>query len=212
MHAQSEVGHGRQRARAQPRRQPLHAVGAGWPFEEDQRVERWQHRAQRAQRRQVGLGEALALPARVDLLRLTQLLAAPHPHLAAQRCGRLVLNPQLRPQRLCRFPQPAAGAAEGHGIARLERVAEVGEDDARHVVAERREKNLPRALRPPLGVPQPLVQLLVHIVRNIRVLVDLKPRQLKQVQVDSSGGVSIRILPRGPNEETAVREHADVDQ
>eukprot|EP00964_Phaeocystis_antarctica_P051197 scaffold29862_cov51-Phaeocystis_antarctica.AAC.2 len=54
--AESEEGQGRQRARAQPRRQPLHAVGAmhigvtgcvftGWVFDDEQRLERWQHRA-----------------------------------------------------------------------------------------------------------------------------------------------------------------------
>eukprot|EP00964_Phaeocystis_antarctica_P015487 scaffold8570_cov66-Phaeocystis_antarctica.AAC.2 len=37
----AELGHGRQRARAQPLRQPLHAVGAGCWLEEDQRLERW---------------------------------------------------------------------------------------------------------------------------------------------------------------------------
>ena len=84
-------------------------------------------------------------------------------------------------------------------------------DQSSFFTADGAQKNLPRALRPPFSVPQPLVQLLVHVVRNVRILVDLKPRQPKQVQVDSTGGVSIRILPRGPNEEAAVREHADVD-
>eukprot|EP00964_Phaeocystis_antarctica_P117289 scaffold81118_cov62-Phaeocystis_antarctica.AAC.3 len=91
-----EFRQGRQRARAQPRRQPLHAIGAGcasWLLEV-QRLERWQHRAQRAQQRQVGRGKAYIAP--VDMLRLAQLLAAPHPHLAAQRCGRLVTSLQLR--------------------------------------------------------------------------------------------------------------------
>eukprot|EP00964_Phaeocystis_antarctica_P026616 scaffold14992_cov69-Phaeocystis_antarctica.AAC.8 len=32
----------------------------------------------------------------MDELRLTQLLAAPQPHLAAQRCGSLMISPQLR--------------------------------------------------------------------------------------------------------------------
>eukprot|EP00964_Phaeocystis_antarctica_P090161 scaffold57657_cov63-Phaeocystis_antarctica.AAC.4 len=104
-----KVGHGRQRTRAQPLRQPLHAVGAGCWLLEDQLLERWQHRAQRAQQRQVGRGEALLVPG--DLLRLAQLLAAPQPHLAAQRCGRLVISPQLLQQRLRRCPQLVAGAA-----------------------------------------------------------------------------------------------------
>ena len=48
-------GHGRQRARAQPLRQPLHAVwDACWAGEEGQQLERWQHRSQLAQQRQVG--------------------------------------------------------------------------------------------------------------------------------------------------------------
>eukprot|EP00964_Phaeocystis_antarctica_P059522 scaffold35338_cov59-Phaeocystis_antarctica.AAC.8 len=84
----SEPCHGRQCARAQPLRQPLHAVGAGCTpteryaaVDEAQRLERWQHRAQRAQQRQIGGGEAFVLPP--DLLRLAQLLAAPHAHLEA---------------------------------------------------------------------------------------------------------------------------------
>ena len=39
--------------------QPLHAVGAGCWLDEVHLLERWQHRAQRAQRRQVVRGEAL---------------------------------------------------------------------------------------------------------------------------------------------------------
>eukprot|EP00964_Phaeocystis_antarctica_P097291 scaffold63449_cov66-Phaeocystis_antarctica.AAC.2 len=79
--AEKEPGHGWQRARAQPLRQPLHAVGAGCWLAEVQLLERWQHRAQRAQHRQVVRGEARVVPP--DLLRLAQLLAAPQPHLAA---------------------------------------------------------------------------------------------------------------------------------
>ena len=52
---------------------------------------------------QVGRGEALVDPA--DVLRLAQLLAAPHPQLAAQRCGSLVTSPQLLLLRLRRRPQ-----------------------------------------------------------------------------------------------------------
>eukprot|EP00964_Phaeocystis_antarctica_P146537 scaffold112850_cov66-Phaeocystis_antarctica.AAC.1 len=79
--AEFQPGYGRQRARAQPRRQPLHAV--------------------------VGCGEALVPTG--DCLRLAQLLAAPHAQLVAQRCGRLVISPQLRQQRLRRRPQLIAG-------------------------------------------------------------------------------------------------------
>ena len=39
--AETQKDHGRQRARAQPLRQPLHAVGAGCWLEEDERLERW---------------------------------------------------------------------------------------------------------------------------------------------------------------------------
>eukprot|EP00964_Phaeocystis_antarctica_P089994 scaffold57506_cov62-Phaeocystis_antarctica.AAC.7 len=49
--AELQPGHGRQCARAQPLRQPLHAViGAGcvMAFDDAQLLERWQHRAQRA--------------------------------------------------------------------------------------------------------------------------------------------------------------------
>eukprot|EP00964_Phaeocystis_antarctica_P098765 scaffold64733_cov62-Phaeocystis_antarctica.AAC.8 len=43
----TQLGHGRQCARAQPVSQPLHAVGAGCAvgFDEAQLLERWQHRA-----------------------------------------------------------------------------------------------------------------------------------------------------------------------
>ena len=77
-----QVAHGGQAARAQPLRQPLHAVGAGCWLEEAQRLERWQHRAQRAQQRQVVRGEAFAMTSGGHL-RLAQLLAAPQPRLAA---------------------------------------------------------------------------------------------------------------------------------
>jgi hypothetical protein len=87
------------------------SFGAGCWLDEDQPLERWQHRAQRAQQRQVhevGRGEALVDPA--DVLRLAQLLAAPHPQLAAQRCGSLVISPQLLLLRLRRRPQLVAFA------------------------------------------------------------------------------------------------------
>eukprot|EP00964_Phaeocystis_antarctica_P149501 scaffold116654_cov60-Phaeocystis_antarctica.AAC.3 len=96
------TGHGRQRTHAQPRRQPLHAIGAGCLLDEGQRLERWQHRTQRAQQRQVVRGEALALPP--DILRLAQLLAAPQPQLEAQCCGSLMIGSQLLQQCLYRRP------------------------------------------------------------------------------------------------------------
>eukprot|EP00964_Phaeocystis_antarctica_P053247 scaffold31252_cov63-Phaeocystis_antarctica.AAC.2 len=125
-----------ERARAQPLRQPPYAVGAGCWLAEDQRLERWQHRAQRAQQPQVGHGEVLAVA--LNLLRLAQLLAAPQPHFAAQRCGRLVISPQLLLQLLRRRPQLMAGAAQGHGEARIEHVAQLGEEDALLVTAQPR--------------------------------------------------------------------------
>eukprot|EP00964_Phaeocystis_antarctica_P053282 scaffold31266_cov60-Phaeocystis_antarctica.AAC.1 len=142
MHAnEMKRGHGRQRARAQPLRQPLHAVGAGCWLDYDQHHERWQHRAQRAQERQVCRGEAFVET--VDLLRLAQLLAAPYAHLEAQRCGRLMISPQLGQQRLRRRPQLFADAAQGHGNARLEHVAQPVEEDARLVTAQLRQRHPP---------------------------------------------------------------------
>jgi hypothetical protein len=41
------------------------------------------------------------------------------PILEAQRCGNLVVTPQLLTLRLCQRPQLAAGGAEGHGDARI---------------------------------------------------------------------------------------------
>eukprot|EP00964_Phaeocystis_antarctica_P025426 scaffold14290_cov63-Phaeocystis_antarctica.AAC.6 len=145
--------------RAQLLRQPLHAVEArcagagcaiaccalaeptqaGCAVAEAQLLERWQHRAQRAKQRQVGRGEALVDP--IAPLRLAQLLAAPHPHLEAQRCGYLILSPQLQQQRLRQLPQLVVGAAQEHGEARLEHVAQLAEDDALLVTAELRERH-----------------------------------------------------------------------
>ena len=59
----------------------------------------------------------------------------------AQRCGRLVISPQLLPRRLRQRPQFVAGAAEGHGDARVEHVAQLAEDDALLVTAQRRERH-----------------------------------------------------------------------
>ena len=72
----------------------------------------------------------------VDLLRLAQLLAAPHAQLAAKRCGRLVVSLQLRQQRLGRRPQPVAGAAKGHGGARVEHVARLLEDELKELIGQ----------------------------------------------------------------------------
>ena len=131
--AEPELGHGRQRARAQPLRQLLHTVGAGCWLVEVQHLDRWQQRAQRAQQLQLLRGETL-LPA-AELLRLAQLLAA-DPQLAAQRCSRLVTSLQLRQQRLRRRPQLVADAAQGHGDARVEHVAQLDEEDGVLVAAE----------------------------------------------------------------------------
>eukprot|EP00964_Phaeocystis_antarctica_P031838 scaffold18009_cov61-Phaeocystis_antarctica.AAC.5 len=81
------------------------------------------------------------------MLRLAQLLAALLAHLVAQRCGRLMISPQLRQQRLRRRPQLIAGTAQGHGSARLKHVAQLDEEDALLVTAQCRERH--RAVRPP---------------------------------------------------------------
>ena len=92
-------------------------------------------RTQFAQQRQVA-GERQVLSAPVDPCRLAQLPAAPHAQLEAQRPRGLVFSLQLLPKRLRRRPQLAAGAAEVHGDARIERVAELEEDDACLVTAQ----------------------------------------------------------------------------
>eukprot|EP00964_Phaeocystis_antarctica_P045064 scaffold25924_cov66-Phaeocystis_antarctica.AAC.5 len=79
--------------------------------------------------------------AHLEQLRLAQLLAAPHAHLAAQCCGSLVISPQLLQQRLRRLPQLVANATQGHGDARIEHVAQLGEDDARLVTAQLRQRH-----------------------------------------------------------------------
>eukprot|EP00964_Phaeocystis_antarctica_P095276 scaffold61782_cov78-Phaeocystis_antarctica.AAC.3 len=136
MHAtDTKPGHGRQRTHAQPLRQPLHAVEL---FGEEHHGERWQHRTQRAQRRQVGCGPHLF---EAYYPRLAQLLAAPHPQLGAQRQGRLMTSPQLLQQRVRRLTQLVADAVEGHGDARIEHVAQLAEDDALLVTAQLRERH-----------------------------------------------------------------------
>ena len=57
---------------------------ARWLADEVQLLERWQHRAQRAQQLQLVRGEVFV----EALLRLAQRLAVPMPQLAAQRFGR----------------------------------------------------------------------------------------------------------------------------
>eukprot|EP00964_Phaeocystis_antarctica_P157822 scaffold128199_cov63-Phaeocystis_antarctica.AAC.3 len=52
-----------------------------------------------------------------------------------------MISPQLLLQRLCRGPQPVTDAAEGQGDARLERVAQPLEDDAKRIVAECEERH-----------------------------------------------------------------------
>eukprot|EP00964_Phaeocystis_antarctica_P128491 scaffold92278_cov62-Phaeocystis_antarctica.AAC.10 len=156
MHAvEIQRGQGRQRARAQPLRQPLHTVGAGctgWAFEEAQHLERRQHRSQLAQQRQVGRREVSGGP--VDLPRLAQPLAAPHPQLEAQRCGRLIISPQLLQQHLRQPPHLAAGAAVAHGDARIEHVAQLAEDDALLVTAQLRQRHRGARARRQLVKPE----------------------------------------------------------
>ena len=63
------------------------------------------------------------------------------PQLAAQRCGRLVASLQLLPRRLRQLPQLVADAGEGHGDARVERVAQLDEEDALLVAAKRGQRH-----------------------------------------------------------------------
>eukprot|EP00964_Phaeocystis_antarctica_P045263 scaffold26044_cov63-Phaeocystis_antarctica.AAC.2 len=53
----------------------------------------------------------------------------------------LVISPQLLQQRLRRRPQLIAGAAQVHGEARLEHVAQLDEDDARLVTTQLRQRH-----------------------------------------------------------------------
>eukprot|EP00964_Phaeocystis_antarctica_P124924 scaffold88567_cov61-Phaeocystis_antarctica.AAC.6 len=73
--------------------------------------------------------------------RSAALLAAPQPQLEAQRCGHLMISPQLRQQRLRRRPQLIAGAAQVHGEARIEHVPQLGEEDALLVTAQLRQRH-----------------------------------------------------------------------
>eukprot|EP00964_Phaeocystis_antarctica_P102368 scaffold67720_cov63-Phaeocystis_antarctica.AAC.3 len=60
----------------------------------------------------------------------------------ASRYCRLVVSLQLLQQRLRRLPQLIAGAAEVYGGARLEHVAQLGEEDALLVTAQREERHV----------------------------------------------------------------------
>ena len=55
-----------------------------------------------------------------------------------------MISPQLLQQRLRQHAQLIAGAAELHGEARLEHVAQLGEEDALLVLAQRRERHRAR--------------------------------------------------------------------
>ena len=58
----------------------------------------------------------------------------------------------LQQRRRQKHPQLAAGAAEDHGEARLERVAQLAEDDAVHVGAQLRQRHRgARAVRAAVG-------------------------------------------------------------
>eukprot|EP00964_Phaeocystis_antarctica_P051196 scaffold29862_cov51-Phaeocystis_antarctica.AAC.1 len=52
-----------------------------------------------------------------------------------------MISPQLLQQRLRQLPQPAAGAAKVHGAARVERIAQLNEDDALLVLAQAHERH-----------------------------------------------------------------------
>eukprot|EP00964_Phaeocystis_antarctica_P157586 scaffold127862_cov75-Phaeocystis_antarctica.AAC.2 len=68
-----------------------------------------------------------------------------------------MISSKLRQQRLRWLPQLIAGAAHGHGEARLEHVAQLGEEDALLVAAQRHERHraaAPHARRARWGVTQ----------------------------------------------------------
>eukprot|EP00964_Phaeocystis_antarctica_P141597 scaffold106656_cov64-Phaeocystis_antarctica.AAC.2 len=62
-----------------------------------------------------------------------------------------MISLQLLQQRQRRLPQPAAGAAEGHGDARIEHVAQLGEYDALLVLAQLRKRHRGAAARGAAG-------------------------------------------------------------
>ena len=63
------------------------------------------------------------------------------PQLAAQRCGRLVASLQLLQRYPRRRPQLVADAGQGHGDARVEHVAQLHEEDALLVAAQRGQRH-----------------------------------------------------------------------
>ena len=60
-----------------------------------------------------------------------------------------MISPQLLQQRLRQLPQLAAGAAESHGDAGIEHVAQLAEDDALLVTAQRAASAIAVRERPP---------------------------------------------------------------
>eukprot|EP00964_Phaeocystis_antarctica_P108397 scaffold73003_cov64-Phaeocystis_antarctica.AAC.3 len=52
-----------------------------------------------------------------------------------------MISPQLRQQRLRQPPQLIAGTAQVHGEARLEHVAQLADEDALLVTAQREERH-----------------------------------------------------------------------
>eukprot|EP00964_Phaeocystis_antarctica_P113379 scaffold77420_cov63-Phaeocystis_antarctica.AAC.4 len=86
-----------------------------------QRQRRWRWRRRRDSR----LRELLERAVKVTAARL--------------ECPLHVVGPQLLPKRLRQRPQPVAGAAEVHGAARIEHVAQLDEDVALLVLAQLRE-------------------------------------------------------------------------
>ena len=137
---EGELGHVQQRARGQPRHQPLHAVGAGCWLDDHQPLELWQ-REQRAQQRQLVRGQACANPG--ELRRLAQQPAGPTSRLLVEHmAGRHMLNLQLLALLQRRRPQLFADAAQGYGDARVEHVAQHEEDDAQFVIAQLGQREL----------------------------------------------------------------------
>ena len=73
------------------------------------------------------------------------------PQLAAQRCGRLVVSLQLLQRYPRRRAQLVVDAAQGHGDARVEHVAQLHEDDSLHVAVQLGQSIRPRFAALPLG-------------------------------------------------------------
>eukprot|EP00964_Phaeocystis_antarctica_P087112 scaffold55232_cov63-Phaeocystis_antarctica.AAC.5 len=62
-----------------------------------------------------------------------------------------MISPQLRQQRLRQLPQLMAGTAQVHGGARLEHVAQLCEEDALLVAAQRHERHRAARAEPQWG-------------------------------------------------------------